>query len=271
MKPIGLTIAGSDSGGGAGLQADIKSMEANGVFAASVVVAVTAQNTKEVAASHDLPIDLIAQQIDTVMDDLSVDVIKTGMLSSRDIITTVGEKLRKYGDLPLVVDPVMISKSGYALLQPTAVESLKREILPEATVVTPNAHEAGELTGLTVETVDEARKAAAIIQDIGAEYVLVKGGHLVGEERAVDVLYDGEQFEMFSEPFIDTPHTHGTGCTYASAIAAELSHGKSVSAAVHHAKKYITEAIRNGLPIGSGHGPPDHFYFLDDYPPVDID
>jgi hydroxymethylpyrimidine/phosphomethylpyrimidine kinase len=261
-KPVALTIAGSDSGGGAGIQADIKTLEAHGVFAASVLTAITAQNTVAVTRAFDLPVDLIRDQLDAVFGDLAVGVVKTGMLSSRAIIETVAGFLRERNTKPLVVDPVMISTTGYSLLQEDAVERLIVDLIPLATIVTPNAHEAARLAGQSIHTAEEAREAARRIHAMGPAYVLVKGGHLEGEVEAIDVLYDGETFTTFAVPRIDTPHTHGTGCTYASAIAAWLARGADVEAAVERAKRYVTEAIRHGLPVGKGRGPTNPFYFL---------
>ncbi len=261
---VALTIAGSDSGGGAGIQADIKSIQANGVFAASVITAITAQNTRAVTAVFELPVDIIEKQIDAVFDDIRVDAVKTGMLSSVEIIEVVAGKLKQWSGRPLVVDPVMISKSGYALLQPEAVETLRHQLLPLATVVTPNAHEAAHLAGIQVRTVEEAKEAARRIHAMGPQNVLVKGGHLESNGQAVDVLYDGSTFHQFAGPFYDTPHTHGTGCTYASAIAANLARGFTLQEAVDRAKHYVGEAIRHGLQIGAGHGPTHHFYFMED-------
>ena len=260
---VALTIAGSDSGGGAGIQADIKTMQAHGVFATSVLSAITAQNTRAVTAAFDLPLDLIAAQLDAVFDDFQIDATKTGMLSSRGIIETVAGVLRERIVRPLVVDPVMISKSGFSLLKDDAIETLKSELLPLATVVTPNTHEAAHLAGFAVETRAAAREAAHAIHALGPAAVLVKGGHLADTDEAVDVLYDGADFHEFRAPRLDTPHTHGTGCTYASAIAANLARGYALREAVGRAKRYVTEAIRHGLPLGGGHGPTHHFYFLD--------
>lgn len=260
---VALTIAGSDSGGGAGIQADIKSIQANGVFAASVITAITAQNTQAVTAVLELPVDIIEKQIDAVFDDMRIDAVKTGMLSSVEIIEIVAGKLKERGRQPLVVDPVMISKSGYALLRPEAVDTLRHRLLPLATVVTPNAHEAAHLTGIEVRTVEEAREAARRIHALGPRNVLVKGGHLEADGRAVDVLYDGNTFHQFTGPFHESKHTHGTGCTYASAIAANLARGFGLLDAVDRAKRYIGGAIRHGLPIGQGHGPTHHFYFME--------
>ncbi len=261
-KPLALTIAGSDSGGGAGLQADIKAMEANGVFAASVVTAVTAQNTRAVTAAFDLPLSIIEAQLDAVADDFAFGAVKTGMLSSAPIIGVVARKVREHRLGPLVVDPVMISKSGFALLQPDAVDALVREMLPLAAVVTPNVHEAERLTGQEIATVADAEAAARAIHRLGPAAVLVKGGHLDGAADAVDVLFDGQAMHHLRADRIETPHTHGTGCTYASATAAWLARGEPLPEAVRRAKAYVTEAIRHGLPIGGGHGPTNHFYFL---------
>jgi len=262
-KPLALTIAGSDSGGGAGIQADLKAMEANGVFAASVITAVTAQNTKAVTAAFDLPLDIIEAQLDAVADDFAFGAAKTGMLSSAAIIGLVARKVREHGLGPLVVDPVMISKSGFALLRPDAVDALRRELLPLAALVTPNVHEAERLAGVEIRTVADAGTAARAIHAFGPGAVLVKGGHLEDEAESVDVLFDGAELHAFRAERIETPHTHGTGCTYASAIAAHLARGESLPEAVRRAKAYVTEAIRHGLALGAGHGPTNHFYFLD--------
>ncbi|MBW2255461.1 MAG: bifunctional hydroxymethylpyrimidine kinase/phosphomethylpyrimidine kinase [Deltaproteobacteria bacterium] len=262
---VALTIAGSDSGGGAGIQADLKSMQANGVFAASVITAVTAQNTRVVTAAFELPIEIIEAQIDAVMSDIEVDATKTGMLSSIAIIEAVARKVREHWMFPLVVDPVMISKSGFPLLKPNAVETLRTNLLPLATVVTPNAYEAERLAEMSIRTADDAAEAARRIRRLGPEAVLVKGGHLEGEEQAIDVLFDGRDEHRFASPRIDTPHTHGTGCTYASAIAANLAKGHDLVTAVREAKRYVTGAIEHGLPIGRGHGPTHHFWHLEPF------
>lgn len=257
-----LTIAGSDSGGGAGIQADIKAMSANGVFAMSVITAITAQNTEEVTDVFELPTAIIAAQIDAVFDDFEVAAVKTGMLGSAAIVDIVATMLKPQNIANLVVDPVMIAKSGHALLKPDAIDTLKTKLFPLALLVTPNVHEAQQLSGIEIKSLADARRAAKIIHSFGCKYVLIKGGHLLAE-RATDLLYDGRFFNVFKGEFIDTPHTHGTGCTFASAIAAHLAKGASVSDAVHTAKTYLTEAIRHGLAIGHGHGPTDHFYFLE--------
>jgi hydroxymethylpyrimidine/phosphomethylpyrimidine kinase len=256
-----LTIAGSDSGGGAGIQADIKAMSANGVFAMSVITAITAQNTEEVTEVFDLPCSIIAAQIDAVFDDFDVAAVKTGMLSSASIVETVAKMLKPQEIANLVVDPVMISKSGHSLLKPDAIEAVKKQLFPLAILVTPNVHEAQQLSGIQITSLADARRAAKVIHGFGCKHVLIKGGHLLAE-RATDLLYDGRFFNVFKGEFIDTPHTHGTGCTYASAIAAQLARGKTITDAVAAAKTYVTEAIRHSLAIGHGAGPTNHFYFL---------
>jgi len=263
-KPIALTIAGSDSGGGAGIQADIKAMEANGVFAASALAAVTAQNTDTVTEAHDLPPALVGAQIDAVAEDMDVQAVKTGMLSNPEIITVVVDRIRTHALRPLVVDPVMISKTGFKLLKDEAIETLREELLPEARLITPNVHEAELLSDVGgIESVADLRAAAAALLETGPEAVLVKGGHLSEEDEAVDVLADGDEVHVVSAPRIDTRHTHGTGCTYASAIAANLAKGHSLHTTVERAKRYVTGAIRHALPLGHGRGPTNHFFHLD--------
>lgn len=262
MKQV-LTIAGSDSGGGAGIQADLKAMSANGVFGMSVITSITAQNTKGVAAVHDLPVSVIEAQLDAIFDDFEVAAVKTGMLSSAAIVDAVCRKLRKYSVTALVVDPVMVAKSGHPLLQQDAVDHLKAELIPLALVVMPNVHEAQRLSGLAIKSLADARQAAKAIHKLGCKHVLIKGGHLLAE-KGTDLLYDGRFFNVYKGEFIDTPHTHGTGCTFASAIAAQLAKEKPLPDAVQTAKTYITEAIRHGLAIGHGKGPTNPFYFLPD-------
>ena len=256
-----LTIAGSDSGGGAGIQADLKAMSANGVYAMSVITAITAQNTEEVTDVFELPPSIIAAQIDAIFDDFDVAAVKTGMLSSTDIIKTVVTLLKPQQVRNLVVDPVMVAKGGQSLLKPDAIDSLKKELFPLALLVTPNVHEAQQLSGVQITSLADARRAAKIIHQFGCANVLIKGGHLPAD-RATDLLYDGRFFHIFKGEFIDTPHTHGTGCTFASAIAAHLAKGKALSDAVQTAKTYLTQAIKHSLAIGHGQGPTNHFYFL---------
>ena len=256
-----LTIAGSDSGGGAGIQADLKAMSANGTYAMSVITSITAQNTTGVTAIHDLPESIVEAQIDAIFADFDVAAVKTGMLSSAALASLVSRKLQQYHVPWIVVDPVMVSKSGHDLLQADAMDALKQALIPLASVITPNIHEAERLTGLTIRSLAEARQAAKALHQLGCQHVLLKGGHLL-EQPATDLLYDGRFFRMYKGEWIDTPHTHGTGCTFASALSAHLALGKLLPDAVESAKQYVTEAIRHSLAIGRGRGPTNHFYFL---------
>ena len=261
-RPKALTIAGSDSGGGAGIQADLKTFSALGVFGASALTAITAQNTVGVTAVHEIPTEVISAQIDAVITDIGADAIKTGMLSSSAIIECVAGSLQRHAGSPgvrnLVVDPVMVAKSGDSLLQQEAVTTLKERLLPLAAVVTPNIPEAEALTGISVDTPEDMRRAAGLFLEMGAKSVVVKGGHLDGP--ATDLYYDGTEFREFTSPRIDTVNTHGTGCTFASAVAAGLAKGLDGPEAVAAAKEYVTEAIRHSFPIGQGHGPLSHFW-----------
>lgn len=265
MKKAVLTIAGSDSSGGAGIQGDLKAMSANGVFGMSVISSITAQNTTGVIDVFHLPIQIIEAQMDAIFRDIPVACIKTGMLATVDIVAAVSRKLRDCHAVPLVVDPVMIAKGGHRLLDPEAIDLVKRELLPQATLVTPNRYEAEVLSNSTIQTLADAREAAKIIFKLGSRHVLIKGGHL-SERPGTDLLYDGRFFRMYTTDFIDTPHTHGTGCSFASAIAAHLAKGTPMTQAIELAKQYITEAIRYGWALGKGHGPTDHFYFLNQAP-----
>ena len=258
--PKAMTIAGSDSGGGAGIQADLKTFAALGVYGSSVLTAITAQNTVGVTAVHEVPVDVVAAQIEAVMSDIGADAVKTGMLSSGEIIETVARELNHFRANLVVVDPVMVAKSGDRLLRENAVDSLRRSLLPIATVVTPNIPEAETLVGMTISSAEDARRAAQNILNMGAKAVVVKGGHLAGPP--VDLFYDGQEFHEFSAARIETTNTHGTGCTFASAIAAELAKGMDLLDAVAAAKEYVTEAIRHSFPVGQGHGPLNHFYKL---------
>lgn len=255
---IALTIAGSDSGGGAGIQADLKTFSALGVYGMSVLTAITAQNTVGVQAVHELPPDFVGAQIDSVMDDIGADAAKTGMLANAAIIEVVAAKIRQHGIQNLVVDPVMVAKSGDALLRRDAVQALKTLLLPLAHVVTPNIPEAEEIVGQKLETETDFRWAARAIRDLGPQYVVVKGGHRQGD--AVDLLFDGNEFVALAAPRYSTQHTHGTGCTFAAAIAALLARGLAAKDAVEGAKRYLTQAIAEAFPIGRGHGPVHHFH-----------
>ncbi len=258
-----LTIAGSDSGGGAGIQADLKTFSALGVYGMSVLTALTAQNTLGVQAVFELPPSFVAQQIDSVVTDIGVDAVKTGMLANSEIIRVVADKVKEYRLPNLVVDPVMRAKSGDPLLRPEAQEALIKELLPLALVVTPNLPEAEALVGFPVRTIEDMRRAAVAIHAMGPAWVVVKGGHLEGD-LSIDILYNGKDWWEFTAPHIDTRNTHGTGCTFASAIAAWLARGADVPEAVRLAKEYLTEALKAGakLNLGKGHGPVHHFAIL---------
>jgi hydroxymethylpyrimidine/phosphomethylpyrimidine kinase len=258
--PTSLTIAGSDSGGGAGIQADLKTFSALGVYGASALTAITAQNTLGVTAVHELPVELIEAQIDAVVGDIGADAVKTGMLSSSAIIRAVAAKIREHRLERLVVDPVMVATSGDRLLRADAVAALRDELLPLALVVTPNLPEAEVLVGYRVATLDEMRQAARTIVGMGARAALVKGGHLDGDP--VDVLCEGERLVELPARRVQTRNTHGTGCTYAAAIAAYLARGLSVEDAVAQAKVYLTAAIEQAYDVGRGHGPVHHFHRL---------
>jgi len=261
--PIALTIAGSDSGGGAGIQADLKAFSALGVYGASVITAVTAQNTCEVRAIHPIPLDVLKLQLDAVFDDLNVAAVKIGMLGGAETVELVADKLLQYKPAWLVVDPVMVAKSGDALLLNTAVDMLKAKLIPQATLITPNLPEAAILLDCPEPaSMPEMEYAAQQLMQLGCKAVLLKGGHLEGSENSVDLLFDGKQMLQFSAPRIATANTHGTGCTLASAVTAGLACGMDVAAAVKQAKEYIHGAIvaADTLDVGKGHGPVHHFY-----------
>jgi hydroxymethylpyrimidine/phosphomethylpyrimidine kinase len=259
-----LAIAGSDSGGGAGIQADLKTFAARGVFGMSVLTALTAQNTVGVQGVFEIPPGFVAMQIDSVVSDIGVDAVKTGMLSSAPIIAAIATKIREHRLTPLVVDPVMVAKGGDPLLRDDARDALIQQLLPLATVVTPNLHEARVLCGFQITTLEEMRRAAQTIHRLGPHNVVVKGGHLSAESDAIDLLYDGRSFQEFRAPRFQTRNDHGTGCTFASAIAAELAKGHSVADAVRIAKDYLTQVLRASanLQLGHGHGPMNHMALL---------
>jgi hydroxymethylpyrimidine/phosphomethylpyrimidine kinase len=251
-----LTIAGSDSGGGAGIQADLKTFAALGLYGASAITAITAQNTLGVTAIHDVPLDVVAAQIDAVVSDLPPEAVKVGMLSSPAIVELVANKLAGFGLDRVVVDPVMVAKSGDRLLRPEAVEALRRHLLPLATVLTPNLPEAAVLLGRPVVTLADQELAARHIAALGPRAVVVKGGHSAGDP--VDVLFDGRQLQQFRAARIETRNTHGTGCTFSSAIAGYLALGLTIPEAVGVAKRYLTGAIAHAPGLGRGHGPVHH-------------
>jgi hydroxymethylpyrimidine/phosphomethylpyrimidine kinase len=254
-----LTIAGSDSGGGAGIQADLKTMLALGVHGMSVVAAVTAQNSVGVQGYWELPPEAVRAQLDSVLSDIGTQAIKTGMLASTVLVETVAEVLAGVS-VPVVVDPVGVSKHGDPLLAPDAVQAMRDRLLPVATVATPNLWEVEQLTGVKVIEESGMREAAAAVLALGPRWALIKGGHLPGEPS--DLLYDGEREYRFTAARHDNRHTHGTGCTLASAIAARLALGDEVPAAVAAAKEYVTGAIAAGFPLGRGIGPVDHAWRL---------
>ncbi len=251
--PRALTIAGSDSGGGAGIQADLKTFAAFGVFGMSAITALTAQNTQGVFGVHEIPPEFVVQQMDAVLDDIGVNAAKTGMLSSAPIIEAVADAVKRHHLVTLVVDPVMISKSGAALLRPDAVQALRTLLLPHAHVVTPNLDEAEALTGLPVRDLAGMKEAARALQDMGPRYVVIKGGHLADDP--VDLLYTVHDFIELRGPRFNTQDTHGTGCVFAAAITSQLAKGAPVPEAVSEAKLFVADAIRHGLRLGHGHGP----------------
>ena len=253
-SPTALTIAGSDSGGGAGIQADLKTFGALGVFGMTAITAVTVQNTKGVSGYEELSPQTVGDQIRAVVTDIGADAAKTGMLASAPIIEAVAEAVRDTGLKNLVVDPVFVSKHGHPLLADGAIDALRTSILPLATLVTPNLHEAAGLTGFRVGSRDDMERAADVIRDMGPTAVLVKGGHLE-ETAAADLYVDGAGGEWIEVERVDTPHTHGTGCVLSAAIAARLAWGDGVLQAVRAGKEFVTEAIRNALAIGQGIGP----------------
>ena len=260
MKKV-LTIAGSDSGGGAGIQADLKTFSARGVFGMSVITALTAQNTREVQGILDIEPEFVGKQIDSVMTDIGADAWKTGMLSNAKIIEVVANRAKKYKVNLLVVDPVMVAKSGDFLLKEDAKNNLITKLLPLSYIITPNIHETKVLTGLKLESYNEVKSAAIKIYELGAKNVLIKGGHMSFIDDAIDLLYDGKNFTEFRAKRIKTKNTHGTGCTFASAIASELAKDNDLVKSVHIAKAYLTAAIKKSdqLHVGKGHGPVDHF------------
>ncbi|WP_175412175.1 bifunctional hydroxymethylpyrimidine kinase/phosphomethylpyrimidine kinase [Streptomyces sp. TRM64462] len=255
--PRVLTVAGSDAGGGAGIQADLKTMLALGVHGMSVITAVTAQNSLGVQGAWELPEDAVRAQYRSVVDDIGVQAVKTGMLASAPLVETVAALLAGT-DAPVVVDPVGVSKHGDALLAASALESVRKRLLPVATVATPNLDEVAQLTGVRVEKEDDLRRAADMILEYGPRWALIKGGHLSGDADAVDLLTDGHEEHWLRAPRHDNRHTHGTGCTLASAVAAGLAKGLPVPEAVRDAKEYVTGAIAAGFALGAGIGPVDH-------------
>lgn len=255
-----LTIAGSDSSGGAGIQGDLKTFAANGVYGMSVITAITAQNTQGVIAVEDISSEIIQKQNEAIFEDFQVDAVKIGMVSRSETINIVSSQLIKYHVVNVVVDPVMVSKSGFYLLQPKAVNALIENLFPLATIVTPNIPEAELIAGMKIRNFIDMEEAAARIFRLGPKNVLLKGGHL--HDQATDIFFDGDKYQHFQGVRICTKHTHGTGCTLAAAIAANLAKGMELPAAIKQAKEYLTIAITHSLAIGKGIGPTNHFYDL---------
>ncbi|WP_410511493.1 bifunctional hydroxymethylpyrimidine kinase/phosphomethylpyrimidine kinase [Paenibacillus sp. BR2-3] len=256
-----LTIAGSDSGGGAGIQADLKTFQELGIYGMSALTAVTAQNTLGVQGVFPLEKEAIAQQLDSIGDDLEPDAVKTGMLFSADIIRIVAAKVQQYGWRNLVVDPVMVAKGGSKLLQEEAVQALIDHLLPLSLITTPNIPEAEVLTGMRISSLKDREEAAKKIVAMGSRYVVLKGGHDADSRGVVDLVYDGHEVLYMESMRVQTRHTHGTGCTFSAAITAELARGKSVTEATQTAKAFIQAAIEDELGIGGGHGPTNHFSY----------
>jgi hydroxymethylpyrimidine kinase/phosphomethylpyrimidine kinase len=260
MKPVKvLCVGGSDSGGGAGIQADLKAVSACGCYAMSVITAVTVQNSLGVQFVYPVPQKIILAQLDSVLSDIGADAVKTGMLLTVGAVEAVARKVKEYRLEKLIVDPVMIAKGGHSLMQDNAKAALIRKLLPLAFVVTPNIPETEVIAQCKIETVAGMKKAAAVIYGFGVKNVVIKGGHLrvAKKSGAVDVLYDGNNYYEYSSPWIDTKDTHGTGCTYASSLAAALACGENIIDAVQQAKVMVTKAIGNSLRLGKGHGPVD--------------
>lgn len=261
MKQVAraLTIAGSDSGGGAGIQADLKTFQELYVYGMSVITAVTAQNTRGVFDVQTLSLDSIAKQIDAVVTDIGVQATKTGMLANGEITQLVTRKVKEHQLFPLIVDPVMVSTSGHHLLDHAARQQYIEELIPLATVITPNIPEAEVLTEMTLHDLNSRKKAAQSLHALGASSVIIKGGHLEEEEEAIDLFYDGKEFALLRSPRVDTLHTHGTGCTFSAAITSYLARGFSLADSVKRAKQFITAAITHSFPLGHGHGPVNHW------------
>lgn len=255
-----LTIAGSDCSGGAGIQADLKTFAAHGVYGMSAIVSVVAENTSRVLDTQDITPEMIEKQIDAVFEDIGVDAVKVGMLSRAACMKAVARGLQKYGPQNVVIDPVMVAKNGCPLMRPDSMDALIRDILPLADLLTPNIPEAERIANVKIDSAQDMERAAKRIFALGAKNVLIKGGHAAGD--ALDILFDGKEFWHFSAERIDTKNTHGTGCTFSSAIASNLALGLDLKQAVKRAKDYVTMAIGHSLSIGKGCGPTHHFYEL---------
>jgi len=256
-----LIIAGSDSGGGAGIQGDIKTVTCLGGYASTAITALTAQNTQGVFGIHDVPDDFIAQQISLVLSDIGADCIKIGMLHKTSVIETIAQALAPYPDIPLVLDTVMFAKGGAALLEPSAIDSLKTLLIPRATIITPNIPEAEYLTGMKISSVEDMKIAAKKLRALGPGAVLLKGGHAESAD-VTDIFLEGLEETSLTSPRLNTAHTHGTGCTFASAIATGIAQKMPLKNAVQYAHNYVAQAIRHAPHIGHGHGPLGHNYML---------
>ncbi len=262
MVKVALTIAGSDSGGGAGIQADLRTFAFHCVHGTSAVTCVTAQNTLGVTRVDALPLESVVAQMQAVVEDIGVQAAKTGMLLNKEIIAAVAEQVKSLKIDKLVVDPVMVSRTGAQLIDNSAIASMRDILIPQALIVTPNRYEAQLLTGLEIHTLADMQNAARSIYKQGAKAVLVKGGGMKGDLRGVDVWFDGRQMETLTTTVVDTNNTHGTGCTLAAAIAANLALSQDLFVAVERAKNYVTTALQHSLSIGRGQGPVGHFYAL---------
>ncbi len=261
-----LTIAGSDSGGGAGIQADLKTFQERNVFGTSAITAITAQNTTGVFDIHQIPLETIQSQLKAINDDFEIKAFKVGMLGTSEVIRCVASCIKKYDFGTFVLDPVMIAKGGAALLEQNAIKALKEELIPLANIITPNLPEAQALTGIEIRDINTAKIAAKKLQGLGVEVVIIKGGHTNNSKSKVceDWVFIGDEELILSSPRFDTVHTHGTGCTFSACITAELSKGKSIKESITLAKDYIRQAISNPLNIGHGHGPVNHWAYSDD-------
>jgi hydroxymethylpyrimidine/phosphomethylpyrimidine kinase len=256
-----LTIAGSDSGGGAGIQADLKTFQELGVFGMSALTAVTAQNTLGVHAVYPMSAEAVVKQIEAIGADIGADAVKTGMLFNAEIIEAVAEQLSIYGWENVVVDPVMIAKGGASLLQMEAISAMKKFLLPRSKVITPNIPEAEVLTGMVIHCTEDKKEAARKLYEYGVKNVVIKGGHDENESESTDILFDGKEFYTFTSQRIETKNTHGTGCTFSAVITAELAKGATIHEAVLKAKDFIQAAIEDQLEIGQGHGPTNHWAY----------
>lgn len=265
MRKVALTIAGSDSGAGAGIQADLKTFASLGVYGTSAITAITAQNTVGVKSVQELPAQMVRDQIEAVFNDFDVEAAKTGMLSNSEIIETVAECVKKFKLKNFVVDPVMVAKSGDHLLKPEAINDLKNKIFPLALVVTPNLKESEVLTDIKINSVEDMKKSAIKILNLGPRAVVVKGGHLEG--KPIDIFYDGENFQELAAPRIMTTNNHGSGCTFSAAICGFLTLGLDLYSAVVSAKEYIAQALKASYQVGHGHGPVNQFFEAKTYEP----